>query len=241
LGRLDVGAACRAIDDAGLTAEGIVRVVDASMEQAVRLVTVERGVDPRSLVLVAFGGAGPLHACAVGEALGMRAVVVPPRAGVLSAVGLVSAPPQRELVRSRPDPADHADLDAAREELAREVAALDGIAGPPVEVETFVDCRYAGQSHELTVTDVDGFPAEHARRNGYARPGIPVEVVALRARARGRAALDPSDLPTPHRDRVVGPAVAAEADCTVWVPAGWTADPTATGAWVLTREGGGNG
>jgi N-methylhydantoinase A/oxoprolinase/acetone carboxylase beta subunit len=239
LGRLEVVAARRAIDGAGMTAEGIVRVVDASMERAVRLVTVERGVDPRGLALVAFGGAGPLHACAVADALGMLAVVVPPRAGVLSAVGLVSAPPQRELVRSRPDPADRTDLDAVRDALAREVAGLDGLAGLPVEVETFVDCRYAGQSHELTVADVDEFPAEHARRNGYARPGIPVEVVAVRARARGATALDPSDLPPQPRDRVVGPAVAAEADCTLWVPQGWTAEPTADGAWLLARGQGG--
>jgi 5-oxoprolinase (ATP-hydrolysing) len=105
----------------------------------------------------------------------------------------------------------------------------------PVEVETFVDCRYAGQSHELTVAEIDEFPAEHARRNGYARPGIPVEVVALRARARGVAPLDPSELPDWARDRVVGPAVAAEPDCTVWVPEGWTADPAPDGTWILTR------
>ena len=94
-----------------------------------RVVTVERGVDPRELALVAFGGAGPLHACAVADALEMQAVLVPPRAGVLSAVGLVSAPPQRELVRSWPDPAEHAGIPAARAALGREVAALDGLAG----------------------------------------------------------------------------------------------------------------
>ena len=74
------------------------RVVDAAMERAVRVVTVERGVDPRELALVAFGGAGPLHACAIADALGMRAVIVPPRAGVCSAAGLLSAPFGREVV-----------------------------------------------------------------------------------------------------------------------------------------------
>ncbi len=184
LGRLDVVAAKTAIERAGVTADGVTRVVDANMERAVRVVTVERGVDARDLALVAFGGAGPLHACAVAEALGMRAVLVPPRAGVLSAVGLVSAPPQRDLVRSWQDPADHAGVAAAREALDREVAQLAGLAGA-VDVETFLDCRYAGQSHELTVGDIAEFPGEHARRNGYARPGTPIEVVALRARARG--------------------------------------------------------
>jgi N-methylhydantoinase A len=206
------------------------------MERAVRVVTVERGVDARELVLVAFGGAGPLHACAVAEALEMRAVLVPPRAGVLSAVGLVSAPPQRELVRSWRDPADHAGVAAAREALGREVAQLAGLAGA-VDVETFVDCRYAGQSHELTVGEIAEFPGEHARRNGYARPGTPIEVVALRGRARGVAALDPSELPEWPRERVVGPAVAVEPDCTVWIPDGWVADPAPDGTWVLTRGG----
>ncbi len=235
IGPLDVDAAAAAIECAGLTADGIVQVVDASMERAVRVVTVERGVDARDLALVAFGGAGPLHACAVAAALGMRAVLVPPRAGVLSAVGLVSAAPQRELVRSWAEPGDHTGLERARAELGREVGGLDGLGGEEVDVETFLDCRYAGQSHELTVASVDAFAAEHARVNGYARRGIPIEVVALRARARGVAPLDPSELPAVRRERVVGPAVAVEPDCTVWVPAGWTADPAADGTWVLTR------
>jgi N-methylhydantoinase A/oxoprolinase/acetone carboxylase beta subunit len=235
LGVLDIDAAASAIAGAGLTAEGIVRVVDANMERAVRLVSVERGVDARDLALVAFGGAGPLHACAVADALGMRVVLVPPRAGVLSAVGLVSAPPQRELVRSWPDPADHSGLPAARQALREEVGALIGLIGSSPDVESFLDCRYAGQSHELTVADLDDFEAEHARRNGYSRPGAPVEVIALRARARGAAPLDPAELPEWKRDRVVGPAVAAEPDCTVWVPEGWVADPASDGTWILSH------
>src|SRR5205814_2949081 len=100
LGPLDGDAARRALEHAGITADGVVRVVDAAMEEAVRVVTVNRGVDPRDLALVAFGGAGPLHACAIADALGMRAVVVPPRAGVCSAVGLLGAPKAREVVRT---------------------------------------------------------------------------------------------------------------------------------------------
>src|SRR5207248_9559269 len=117
LGALDVGAAGDALARAGVDAEGVVRVVDAAMERAVRLVTVQRGVDPSRLALVAFGGAGPLHACAVAEALGMAAVVVPPRAGVLSAVGLICSPRQRELVRSWPTPGDHDGLADALDRL----------------------------------------------------------------------------------------------------------------------------
>jgi N-methylhydantoinase A/oxoprolinase/acetone carboxylase beta subunit len=108
LGVLDLDAARMALDGAGVSAEGVLAVVDAAMEEAIRVVTVERGVDPRGLALVAFGGAGPLHACALADALGMEAVIVPARAGVLSAVGILGAPMQVDLVRSVPDPLDHA-------------------------------------------------------------------------------------------------------------------------------------
>ena len=93
------------------------------MERALRAVSVERGVDPAGLALVAFGGAGPLHACSLADAMGMPAVIVPARAGVLSAVGLLMAPPRREVVRSRRDPADLStladDLDAVAATLGR--------------------------------------------------------------------------------------------------------------------------
>jgi N-methylhydantoinase A/oxoprolinase/acetone carboxylase beta subunit len=233
LDRLDVDAAQRALQRERVPADGVVAVVDAAMERAVRVVTVERGVDARDLALVAFGGAGPLHACAVAGALGMRAVIVPPRAGVLSAVGLVCSPRQRELVRSWPEPLERAGLAAALDRVADEAVAL--IGGHDVEVERLVDCRYAGQSHELTVAGPDEFPAEHERRNGFARPGAPVEVVALRVRARRPAPLSPADLPPVARSEVRGPAVVAEPDCTVWVPDGWRAEPGPLGAWMLTR------
>src|SRR5207245_11387210 len=111
-------AAAAALDRAGADAAGVVAVVDAAMEQAVRVVTVARGVDPSRLALVAFGGAGPLHACAIADANGMTTVLVPPRAGVLSAVGLLCSPRQREIVRSWPDPAVRDGLDRALGALA---------------------------------------------------------------------------------------------------------------------------
>jgi N-methylhydantoinase A/oxoprolinase/acetone carboxylase beta subunit len=233
LGALDVEAAEQALENAGVTADGMVAVVDAAMERAVRLVTVERGVDPSSLALVAFGGAGPLHACAVADALSMAAVVVPPRAGVLSAVGLLTSPRQRELVRSWPTPGDRAGLGEALEKFAAEATAAVG-GGDDVEVTIALDCRYAGQSHELTVENVEAFHDEHGRRNGYARPGAPVEVVALRARGRRRAPLSYDDLGTAgERAAAKGPAVLAEPDCTLWLPEGWTAEVGGGGAWIL--------
>jgi N-methylhydantoinase A/oxoprolinase/acetone carboxylase beta subunit len=239
--RLDRDAAAAALDGAGVTAEGVLAVVDANMEQALRAVSVERGVDPRGLALVAFGGAGALHACALADALGMAAVVVPARAGVLSAVGLLTAPRRRDLVRSWPTPGSQDGLAAARKALAAEAVALVG-GGPSASVTTAVDCRYRGQSHELTVPDVSGFADEHRRRNGYARPGDPVEVIAVRAVATRPPAADPGDLPDPPARigaPVVGPAVVAEPDCTIWVTDGWVARPGAAGALVLRRAGDG--
>ncbi|MDP8953925.1 MAG: hydantoinase/oxoprolinase family protein [Actinomycetota bacterium] len=251
LGSLDAEAASVALGRAGVDAGGVVAVVDAGMEQALRQVSIARGVDPRELALVAFGGAGPLHACALAEALGMPAVIVPPRAGVLSAVGLLCSPVQHDLVQSWPTPGDHAGLDTALEELAgRARAELCGPvvslghvarprAGEEVEVETTLDCRYAGQSHELTVSTLADFAVEHRRRNGFDRPEAPVEVVALRARAIRPAPLEVTDLPAPPERRPAeGPTVVSEPDCTIWVAQGWRADPGPVGALLLTRTGG---
>jgi N-methylhydantoinase A/oxoprolinase/acetone carboxylase beta subunit len=256
MGRLSVSLASDALGAAGVSAEGVVDVVDAAMVEAVRLVTVARGVDPRGLALVAFGGAGPLHACAVASALGMSAVVVPPRAGVLSAVGLLASAPQEDVVVSWPSPGDHARVASARFEVARMAvrrllgldesvgmqvtkSALTGgavarVGERTVEVEMSVDCRYAGQSHEITVPSVAAFEEEHERRNGFARPGAAVEVIALRASARLAplaASLPGARLPS--RAGAVGPAVLAEPECTVWVPEGWTAEVGGGGSWIL--------
>jgi N-methylhydantoinase A/oxoprolinase/acetone carboxylase beta subunit len=237
--RLDPAAASAALARAGVTAEGVIAVVDANMERALRAVSVERGVDPGGLALVAFGGAGPLHACALADALAMPAVVVPTRAGVASAVGLLTAPRRRDLVRSWPTPDDHTGLVEALAALADEAVALVGVGGTPgAEVETALDCRYPGQSHELTVPSVDAFHDEHRRRNGYARPDEPVEVVALRAIATLPPVVDAVDLPVPPRldGPVTGPTVIAEPDCTIWVADGWAARAGEGGAIVLRRE-----
>ena len=235
--RLDTGAAVRALDQAGVTADGVTAVVDANMERALRAVSVERGVDPGRLALVAFGGAGPLHACALAEALGMPAVVVPARAGVLSAVGLLTAPRRRDVVRSWPNPQDQTGLAEALELLGKEAAALVGPGAEATTVETALDCRYRGQSHELTVPSVGEFHDEHRRRNGYARPEAPVEVVALRAVATRPPTVAAAELPAVARlaGKVRGPAVIAEPDCTIWVADGWVAQAGADGALLMQR------
>lgn len=255
IGVLDRPAAEAALAAAGVTADGVLAVVDAAMVQALRRVTVEQGVDPRGLALVAFGGAGPLHACALADALGMPCVIVPARAGVLSAVGVLAAPVRVDLVVSRAEPlaVDGVAVEAASlaaraavrlAEILGGVAA--GAADEAIETSASLDCRYQGQSHVLAVpidpspaaTDGswrDAFHAEHRRRNGYARKEWPVEVVAVRAVAAEPAPVDLNGLPTGSRAPVVGPAVVAEPDCTIWVPEGWRGDPGPAGALVLTR------
>jgi len=254
IGALDAAAAARACDEAGVDPQGVVDVVEAHMEQAIRRVTVERGVDPAGLALVAFGGAGPMHACGVAEAVGIPAVVVPAAAGVLSAVGLLVAPPRRELVRTWPTPGDLRGLDRLLDDLGAEAsrALRDELAGTPgsgrvdvdvevdveVAVETALDCRYVGQSHEIRVASVDAFAEAHRRRNGFVRDGTPVEVVAVRAVATAPASASIGDVlgrVEPFDGRVDGPVVVGREDCTVWVPEGWWGEPGPLGSLVLRR------
>ena len=188
-------AARSALTRAGVDPAGVVAVVDASMEQAVRRVTVERGVDPRGVALVAFGGAGPLHACAVADGLGIPVVIVPPRGGCSRRSASSARPAGSSWSARGRRPATDAGLDDALDALARRA----GAEVPDSTVARFVDCRYAGQSHELTVADPAAFAEEHERRNGYALPGRAVEVVALRARASGPDPGTLAALPPPAR------------------------------------------
>jgi N-methylhydantoinase A len=204
--------------DLGETALGMMTVVEAVMAAAVRRVSVEEGADPRGAYLVAFGGAGGLHATALARGLGMEGVVVPSHAGVFSALGLLLSPPRIDLARSRLRTAGDA------HELPADVAAVRGDAldrfaragaGAPAAVDIRVDVRYRGQSHELAIPWVEGgdwdqlagaFHASHRRRNGFARPDDPIEVVTVRAEVTGEPVLDLGLLPapTPSGDAVVG-------------------------------------
>ena len=258
LGRLDVDAARVAAVDGldpagegldpagdGLDPDGVLDVVDAAMVQALRSVSVERGIDPAGLALVAFGGAGPLHACALASAVGIGTVVVPAAAGVLSAVGLVGSPLRRELVQSWNGPATGtADALGALAGRARALVAAAGDIDPAsVQLRTALDCRYAGQSHELRVDRLEDFPGEHRRVNGVDRPGDVIEVTALRAMADAAApvriedvlaAVDAASGGSDAGHAVVrGPDVIARADCTVWVPAGWVGRRGPLGALML--------
>jgi N-methylhydantoinase A len=197
---LDAGAAELALR--GFDASAVVHVVNAEMLRALRVVSVERGHDPADFALVAFGGAGPLHACELADELGIRTVLVPEIAGVLSALGLVAADERRDAVRSYLVPlADAGEL--------------------PSEGEA--DLRYAGQSFELTIPlqdDLAGaFHRSHEEQYGFAERDRTIELVAVRT-----ADVRPSpDLQLPRTEpvQVAGPAVVELPGSTCWVPPGW--------------------
>ena len=159
---LDRPAAERALARIGADPEDVIEIVNAEMLAALRVVSVERGLDPHDFALVAFGGAGALHACALAEELEIETVLVPAAAGVLSALGLALSDERRDTVRSLVVPLAEAEL--------------------PAEGEA--DVRYAGQSFELTVPlagDVaDAFHRAHEERYGYSDRGRALELVALR-------------------------------------------------------------
>ncbi len=158
-------------------AEGIVRVADTEMVRALRVMTVERGVDPRDFALLAFGGAGPLHAVAIAGELGMRRILVPRASGVLSALGLAAADRRADAQRT----VLGADPDAALAGLRAEVRAT---LGDDAELETAYDMRYRGQAHELTVGRPEDFEARHEERYGHRDPDAAVEVVTVRVTGR---------------------------------------------------------
>lgn len=215
---LDVAAAARVIEDrvAGpmgvevtAAAEGIVRVINATMVRAIRSVSVERGHDPSEFALVAFGGAGPLHAVELAEELGIPRVIVPAAAGTLCSFGLVVADVRVDAVRSellRPsEPADAARVPVLLSEIMAEGRAVlehEGIAPQNQDYELTVDARYRHQNYELSLaiaveeatgspgelaeTLANRFHAEHERVYGHARRSAEVEFVNLRGTAVGR-------------------------------------------------------
>jgi N-methylhydantoinase A len=171
--------------DALQTALGIVRVANAEMTRALRVISVERGLDPREFALVAFGGAGAMHACALAEELGMGTLVVPKAAGVLSALGLAISDVRRDYVEALLGPLDERRLEAAFADL--EARARDELQDP--DLARAADLRYHGQSFELTVgaDDVASLAARfheaHERRYGYRMDEEPVELVNVRITA----------------------------------------------------------
>jgi N-methylhydantoinase A len=210
--RLDEGAARAALEglaqSAGMAtpeqaARGVIRIANATMERAIRRISIERGHDPRDFTLLAFGGAGPLHACDLAAALGIPRVLVPHHPGVLSALGMVVADLVKDYVLTVMQPAAALTPDALMaafaplEERARADLAAEGIAAPLLEHA--LDMRYVGQSYEISVpvavghassvtTALTAFHTLHGQRFGHQHPDEPVEVVNLRLKATGATA-----------------------------------------------------
>lgn len=194
----------------GLTAQtvasGMLEVVDALMEQAIRKVSIEQGADPRQAPLLAFGGAGGLHASGLARRLDMPAVLIPPHAGVFSALGLLLSPARHDVARTIVMQQGSTEvsrrIDAVRSEVM--AAFREGMGFAHDRVEVRADFRYPGQSHETQIpveiddtweTIAERFHATHHVRNGFARPDQPIELVTLRAAAVSRPVIDWSSLP----------------------------------------------
>ncbi|HRN54533.1 MAG TPA: hydantoinase/oxoprolinase family protein, partial [Gemmatimonadaceae bacterium] len=241
-------------------------IADAEMARALRRVSVERGVDPRQCTLVAFGGGGPLHACALADALAMPRILVPPFAGVLSAVGLAIAPERREVAMSLLAPAaslsreviaallaqgDHLLSEMAEHRIrdASRTGAGDATAAN-VSRRSFARMRFRGQGHELEIPidpaqHDDGaalaarFSAAHAARYGFTLPAD-AEIVALRHESgeppRKVRFARDATSATGAAERISGPSTVALSDATLFVAEGWQATALPIGGWMLERR-----
>ena len=182
-----MGAARGALGSAEQFAAGVVLLAETAMEKAIRVISVERGYDPRDFTLVSFGGAGPLHACSMARSLQIPRVLVPRLPGALSALGILLADTVRDYSRTVMLPAQDTDaLAVALQEL--QARAQDELKGQGLtgRVAHSLDLRYVGQGYELNVPHGTGtlqeFHALHKRRYGYSSASTPVEVVNVRVR-----------------------------------------------------------
>ncbi|MDX6722144.1 MAG: N-methylhydantoinase [Solirubrobacteraceae bacterium] len=219
----------RLAEELGLSVEdcaaGIVRVANSEMVRAMRVMTVERGVDPRGFALLAFGGAGPLHAAAMAEELGMTRILVPRASGVLSALGLAAADRRRDHART---------VFLHGDDLTAEALAVE-------DGDAAYDVRYRGQSFELTVRDVppdpaalrEAFEAMHEDRYGYRDPDGEIEVVTIRER---HSEPGPDvEFEAAGAEEITGPTVVRLPEATLVVPEGWRGRTDHTGTIVLER------
>ncbi|MGC4055803.1 MAG: hydantoinase/oxoprolinase family protein [Paludibaculum sp.] len=243
-------------------AAGILRVANATMGRAIRVVSTERGYDPRDFALLAFGGCGGLHACELAEDLGIQTVLVPALAGALSALGMLLADRIRDYSAGA---IGLANPDQTFQHLEQQALA----EMPGAQIQRFADLRYRGQSYELTVpwnakTPARPFHALHKKTYGYSNPQREIEIVTLRVRARIAVRkprlLDktPADATPPQTRRfytggkwvrgpvysraqltaqpVSGPALVIDYGSTTLIPPGWTVRRDPTGMLVVERH-----
>jgi N-methylhydantoinase A len=198
-------------------AEGVIRIIDVKMEEAIKAISTMRGHDLRDFMLLAFGGAGPLHAGRIARDLGMAGVIVPLYPGVYSAIGLLMSDVKHDYVQSRMTPMhalEAADVNVMFERLSQQALAdlrEDGFAADRIRIERALDLRYAGQGYEITLPCPDGaitaagladlrksFDAQHRLMFGHSAPEEPVEVVSYRV--RGVGLVPPVELPRFKRE-----------------------------------------
>jgi len=181
------------------TALGIVAIANANMEKAIRVISVERGIDPRAFTLFSFGGAGGMHAVEMAAHLGMPTVLVPRNAGVLSAFGLLMSDPVKDFTKSLMKTDDWISIALLESEFgkleaqSRRDMAADGFAAKDLVLERSLDCRYFGQSYEIEVpyrrartlgqAFLESFHRRHKRLYSYRHDNRPVEIVNLRIKA----------------------------------------------------------
>jgi len=249
--RLDVAAARHAIvarvaQPLALSAEdaawGIHAIVNTNMELATRIVSIERGRDPRELTFIAFGGSGPVHGCRLAQALGVPRVILPAAAGVTAAIGLLAAEVRFDVARTwvrRLDALDPHALTTMFDEMAAQATAVVHESGPgaTVGIVRSVDARYVGQGYELTVPVPSGpidaaalgriraaFDEIYAMRYGYANPTEPVETVTWKLAAVGgaprvalaKAASDARDGGLKGRRRAWFPETGGWTECAIY-------------------------
>jgi N-methylhydantoinase A len=203
---LDVVAARKAVDSIAQqlqtsveeAAWGIIRIINANMEAALRVISIERGIDPRQMALVAFGGAGPLHACELAEDLRMARVLIPTVPGVLSALGMLVADTRKDYVQTVMLPVEASQTRISHvvhmlEEQGRADLLHEGSSAEQIYCERFLDMRYLGQSYELTIPleelveeAVTRFHVAHEQRFGYSDTSREVQIVSVRLKAYGR-------------------------------------------------------
>ena len=188
--------------DVTTAAYGIVEIANAAMVNALHLISVQRGYDPRDFVLVGFGGAGPVHANAIARDAEMPTLLIPRSPGIFSATGLLTTDLKRDAavtIMRRLDEVDQAEVEAVFGDLersGREELRREGLADDRIEFLRQIDLRYVGQSYELTIPAGEGllerFHAEHDRVYGFAAPAERVELVSLRLASVGRIAKPPA-------------------------------------------------
>jgi len=265
--KLNRGAAQRAIEplaaELGLKplacAEGIIRVANAEMIRALRVVTVQRGIDPRGYALLAFGGAGPLHAAAIANELGITRILCPRASGVLAALGLVISPRRRDVQRSVLLGAEQLTAEAVAEQVNQlGEQARNELGEPEASLRAFFELRYHGQAFELAIEGQakpdprelrEAFEAEHEERYGYRDPEQELELVTVRVSAsvpgpqvelaggndgEGKPGLGV----LPPGTRVRGPEVLGLPGSTLLVTAGWSGEVDENGTVRLRSEGG---